>query len=140
MTGLDPDNEEIIEVFCLITDANLNVLDEEGWGAVIHQSKERMDRMVWDFIALSHADGANQMKRVNGVPTNMARLVLQEQSSNRKSPPTKRPTTYYNILRDLSQLKNEPCSLAILFMRIWASYEKDRTPKSLIISATEYSM
>jgi oligoribonuclease len=46
MTGLDPDNEEIIEIFCIITDSNLNVLDEEGWGAVIHQSKERMDEMV----------------------------------------------------------------------------------------------
>jgi len=46
MTGLDPDEEAIIEIFCIITDAKLNVLDEEGWGTVIHQSKERMDKMV----------------------------------------------------------------------------------------------
>ncbi|KAG0650036.1 DNA polymerase lambda [Hyphodiscus hymeniophilus] len=45
MTGLDVDNDRIIEIFCVITDANLNVLDEEGWGAVIHQSKETMDSM-----------------------------------------------------------------------------------------------
>ncbi|KAH8808180.1 ribonuclease H-like domain-containing protein [Xylogone sp. PMI_703] len=45
MTGLDVENDVIIEVFCIITDSDLNVLDEEGWGAVIHQSKERMDKM-----------------------------------------------------------------------------------------------
>jgi oligoribonuclease len=59
MTGLNPDKEEIIEIFCLITDAKLNVLDEEGWGAVIHQSKQRMDKMVGRFIETSSA-GANQ--------------------------------------------------------------------------------
>lgn len=46
MTGLDLDNDVIIEIFCVITNGNLDVLDEEGWGAVIHQSKETMDKMV----------------------------------------------------------------------------------------------
>ncbi|TVY36932.1 Oligoribonuclease, mitochondrial [Lachnellula subtilissima] len=45
MTGLDLDNDVIIEIFCVITNGNLDVLDEEGWGAVIHQSKETMDKM-----------------------------------------------------------------------------------------------
>lgn len=46
MTGLDVDNDVIIEIFCLITDGDLNIVDEEGWGAVIHQSQETMDKMV----------------------------------------------------------------------------------------------
>jgi oligoribonuclease len=46
MTGLDPDNDVVIEIFCIITDGNLKVLDEEGWGTVVHQSKETMDKMV----------------------------------------------------------------------------------------------
>jgi oligoribonuclease len=46
MTGLDVDNDVIIEIFCLITNGNLELLDEEGWGTVVHQSKERMDAMV----------------------------------------------------------------------------------------------
>ncbi|TVY48186.1 Oligoribonuclease, mitochondrial [Lachnellula occidentalis] len=46
MTGLDLDNDVIIEIFCVITNGNLDVLDEEGWGAVIHQSKETMDKMT----------------------------------------------------------------------------------------------
>ncbi|KAI4594594.1 Phosphoglucomutase-2 [Pestalotiopsis sp. IQ-011] len=45
MTGLDPDREEIIEIFCIITTGTLEVVDEAGWGTVIHQSKERMDQM-----------------------------------------------------------------------------------------------
>jgi oligoribonuclease len=46
MTGLDPDNDAIIEIFCIITNGNLDIIDEKGWGAVIHQSKETMDKMV----------------------------------------------------------------------------------------------
>lgn len=49
MTGLDVDNDVIIEIFCVITDGNLTVLDEEGWGVVIHQPKEVMDKMVRYF-------------------------------------------------------------------------------------------
>lgn len=45
MTGLDPDKEEIIEIFCLITDSQLNLLDRDGWGTVVHQPRARMDQM-----------------------------------------------------------------------------------------------
>ncbi|KAI1425524.1 ribonuclease H-like domain-containing protein [Xylaria sp. FL1777] len=45
MTGLDPDREEIIEIFCVITTGTLEVVDEKGWGTVVHQTKERMDMM-----------------------------------------------------------------------------------------------
>ncbi|KAI1073933.1 ribonuclease H-like protein [Whalleya microplaca] len=45
MTGLDPDREEIIEIFCIITTKNLEVLDDNGWGTVVHQSQERMNQM-----------------------------------------------------------------------------------------------
>lgn len=46
MTGLDLENDVIIEVFCLITNGDLELVDEDGWGVVVHQSKERMDQMV----------------------------------------------------------------------------------------------
>jgi len=45
MTGLDCDNDQIIEIFCIITNGNLDILDKEGWGVVPHQSKETMDKM-----------------------------------------------------------------------------------------------
>jgi oligoribonuclease len=45
MTGLDYDNDEIIEIFCLITNGDLELAHDAGWGTVIHQSQERMDAM-----------------------------------------------------------------------------------------------
>ncbi|KAK3394628.1 ribonuclease H-like domain-containing protein [Podospora didyma] len=45
MTGLDPDEDDIIEIFCLVTDGQLHLLDDSGWGTVVHQTKERMDCM-----------------------------------------------------------------------------------------------
>lgn len=45
MTGLDLEKDVIIEIFCIITDGELNIVDEEGWGTVVHQSKQRMDQM-----------------------------------------------------------------------------------------------
>ncbi|KAH8650141.1 ribonuclease H-like domain-containing protein [Xylariales sp. PMI_506] len=54
MTGLDPDREEIIEIFCIITTGALEVVDEAGWGTVIHQSKERMGQMD-DWCTNTHA-------------------------------------------------------------------------------------
>jgi oligoribonuclease (3'-5' exoribonuclease) len=55
MTGLDPDTDVIIEIFCIITNGNLDVLDEHGWGATIHQTKERMDLMD-DWCTKTHKD------------------------------------------------------------------------------------
>lgn len=54
MTGLDPDREEIIEIFCIITTGTLEVVDEKGWGAVVHQPKERMD-MMDEWCTQTHA-------------------------------------------------------------------------------------
>ncbi|KAI0903634.1 ribonuclease H-like domain-containing protein [Ustulina deusta] len=54
MTGLDRDRDEIIEIFCVITTGTLEVVDEQGWGTVVHQSKERMD-MMDDWCTRVHA-------------------------------------------------------------------------------------
>lgn len=53
MTGLDVDNDVIIEIFCLITNGNLELIDEKGWGTVIQQSKETMDKMD-DWCTKTH--------------------------------------------------------------------------------------
>ncbi|SNS70055.1 oligoribonuclease [Noviherbaspirillum humi] len=48
MTGLDPDNDRIIEVAAVVTDSNLNVLGE-GPVFAIHQSDETLDKMdAWN--------------------------------------------------------------------------------------------
>ena len=45
MTGLDPDKEEILEIFCIITTADLQVIDPKGFHAVIHWPAVRLDQM-----------------------------------------------------------------------------------------------
>jgi oligoribonuclease len=45
MTGLDVDKEEIMEIHCIITTGNLEIVDLTGWGVVVHQSAERMAQM-----------------------------------------------------------------------------------------------
>lgn len=45
MTGLDYDNDTILQIACFITDYNLNLLDPAGYEAVIHHDKGVLDRM-----------------------------------------------------------------------------------------------
>jgi oligoribonuclease len=73
MTGLDIDNDVIIEIFCIITNGNLDVMDESGWGTVIHQSKERMDKMV--PLCDSSCPATTKQHRTSGVLGPMARMA-----------------------------------------------------------------
>lgn len=63
MTGLNPDKDLILEIFCIITDGQLNPVtrgmgtdavdarhpeyaeEDPGWGAIIHVPKDRLDQM-----------------------------------------------------------------------------------------------
>lgn len=64
MTGLDPDSDAIIEIFCLITDDQLELVEEEGWGTVVHQSKDRMDKMD-DWCTRVHGESGLTAAVVN---------------------------------------------------------------------------
>ena len=52
MTGLDPDRHVIVEVAALVTDAELNILDE-GIDLVIHASDDELAEMD-DFVTNMH--------------------------------------------------------------------------------------
>ena len=45
MTGLNPDTDQIIEIACLITDGQLNLVDQEGLNLVVSCPKEKLDAM-----------------------------------------------------------------------------------------------
>jgi oligoribonuclease len=45
MTGLDPTTDEIIQICCFITDSQLCILEPNGFEAVIHQPKSKLDAM-----------------------------------------------------------------------------------------------
>ena len=45
MTGLNPEKETIMSISCFVTDAQLHLLDEKGWDAIIHHDKPTLDQM-----------------------------------------------------------------------------------------------
>ncbi|CAN3376733.1 hypothetical protein DIURU_001517 [Diutina rugosa] len=45
MTGLDVYNDHIIEICCLITDGNLDLLDEKGYESTVYYPKSVLDSM-----------------------------------------------------------------------------------------------
>ncbi|KAI4692934.1 uncharacterized protein J4E88_001304 [Alternaria novae-zelandiae] len=45
MTGLNTDNDTIMSLAAFVTDADLNILDEIGYEAIIHHEKEQLDLM-----------------------------------------------------------------------------------------------
>lgn len=45
MTGLDVNNDHIIEICCIITDGDLNVVDENAFESTVYYSKDRLGQM-----------------------------------------------------------------------------------------------
>lgn len=45
MTGLDISKDHIIEICCIITDGNLNIIDEEGYESTVYVPKKVLDNM-----------------------------------------------------------------------------------------------
>lgn len=55
MTGLDLSKDTIMSLACFITDAQLNLLDETGYEAVIHHTREQLDQMG-EWCTQHHGD------------------------------------------------------------------------------------
>jgi oligoribonuclease (3'-5' exoribonuclease) len=45
MTGLDPENDHILQICCFVTDAQLHLLDPNPFEVIIHQPKPVLDAM-----------------------------------------------------------------------------------------------
>ena len=45
MTGLDRQTDQIMAVCCFVTDDDLNLLDKDGYEAIVHLEKDTLDRM-----------------------------------------------------------------------------------------------
>jgi oligoribonuclease len=52
MTGLDVERETIVEIACIVTDSQLNLLDD-GIDIVVHQDADSLARMD-DFVRRMH--------------------------------------------------------------------------------------
>jgi oligoribonuclease len=55
MTGLDVEKDSLVEIAVLITDSDLNVLDEQGLGVVIKPRKDSFDQMG-DYVTQMHQE------------------------------------------------------------------------------------
>ncbi|KAF2712072.1 oligoribonuclease-like protein [Pleomassaria siparia CBS 279.74] len=55
MTGLDAESDTILSLACFVTDYNLNLLDEDGYEAVIHHSKEELG-LMGEWCTKHHGD------------------------------------------------------------------------------------
>lgn len=67
MTGLDTENDTIMSLACFITDADMNILDEEGYEAVVLHSKEQLDRMG-EWCTRHHGDSGLTKACLNDDP------------------------------------------------------------------------
>lgn len=71
MTGLNPEHDRIIEIATIVTDTNLNIL-EEGPSFAIHQSTELLDGMD-DWNTRQHNE--------SGLVTRVKESVIDEQKA-----------------------------------------------------------
>ncbi|KAK6433422.1 Phosphatidylinositol 3,4,5-trisphosphate-dependent Rac exchanger 2 protein [Oleoguttula sp. CCFEE 5521] len=55
MTGLDTNKDTIMSLCCIITDYELNPLDDKGYEAIIHHSREQLDAMG-EWCTSHHGD------------------------------------------------------------------------------------
>jgi len=89
MTGLDPNSDLIIEIATIITDKNLNILDE-GPSIVVHQADEAMDNMD-EWCTNQHGkSGLTERVRNSAISEetaeNLTIAFLKQYVSEHKSP------------------------------------------------------
>jgi len=78
MTGLDYDNDTILQIACFVTDYDLNLLDSDGYEVVIHHEKEALDRMG-EWCRKHHAASGLTEAAINSTvtPEQAAEELLQ---------------------------------------------------------------
>jgi oligoribonuclease len=75
MTGLFPETDQILEIACIITDGNLNIL-EEGQSLVIHQPESVLEGMIDRVRQLHQPSGL-----IDAVRTSTIELEEAEQET-----------------------------------------------------------
>ena len=45
MTGLNPDKDTILSIACFVTDAQLNLIEPNGWETRVRHTKDQLDHM-----------------------------------------------------------------------------------------------
>uniref|UniRef100_A0A3Q2Q3I9 Exonuclease domain-containing protein n=1 Tax=Fundulus heteroclitus TaxID=8078 RepID=A0A3Q2Q3I9_FUNHE len=85
MTGLDLDKDQIIEMACIITDCELNII-AEGPTMIINQPDELLDRMS-DWCKEHHGKVATHPKHLQMISVGICYLfkgMIRKQSNEKK--------------------------------------------------------
>ncbi|KKP29733.1 MAG: Oligoribonuclease [candidate division TM6 bacterium GW2011_GWF2_30_66] len=77
MTGLNPQKDVILEIACVITDSQLNVLDS-GIEFVIHQSEENLGLMCKEVQEMHQKSGLTARVRASKIMLDQAQVQLFE--------------------------------------------------------------
>ncbi|MBR8745449.1 oligoribonuclease [Nocardiopsis sp. MG754419] len=105
MTGLDFENDALIEVACLITDSELNILDE-GVDVVIKPPQPALDRMG-DFVRDMHTTSGLLDELENGVSLKEAEELVLEHIRRYVTEPGKAPLCGNSIATDRTFLARD---------------------------------
>lgn len=105
MTGLDFENDALIEVACLITDSELNILDE-GVDVVIKPPQDALDRMG-DFVRDMHTTSGLLAELDDGVTLQEAEDIVLEHIRRYVSEPGKAPLCGNSIATDRTFLARD---------------------------------
>lgn len=87
MTGLDAGQDVILEIACVITDSQLNVLDS-GIEFVIHQPERSLDLMCQEVIDMHKKSGLTERVRASKVTVAQAEAKVLELVKKYCSPGT----------------------------------------------------
>lgn len=73
-TGLTAHKEHLLEIACIVTDRDLNILDEKGYHAVVHYTDVEMFEMMGDatsYVFNMHTETGLWGKLADGTPLKM---------------------------------------------------------------------
>lgn len=77
MTGLNPEHDQILQICCFVTDAQLRVLEPEGFEVVIHHPDSTLDTMSpWCIDTHGRTGLTAAVRDSNLTPTAAANLLL----------------------------------------------------------------
>ncbi|OKI19155.1 oligoribonuclease [Nocardiopsis sp. TSRI0078] len=105
MTGLDFESDALIEVACLITDGELNILDE-GVDVVIRPPQDALDRMG-DFVRDMHTTSGLLEELDKGVSLQEAEDLVLEHIRQYVTEPRKAPLCGNSIATDRTFLARD---------------------------------
>ncbi|NYH54043.1 MULTISPECIES: oligoribonuclease [Nocardiopsis] len=105
MTGLDFESDALIEVACLITDGELNILDE-GVDVVIRPPQDALDRMG-DFVRDMHTTSGLLEQLDKGVSLQEAEDMVLEHIHQYVTEPRKAPLCGNSISTDRTFLARD---------------------------------